>query len=403
MAKTEKQYTFIWKGKDRSGNKQSGEEAGVSANAVKKALRGRGINVSSVSKKLELFSSEKKVKGSDIATMTRQMATMLKCGVPMLDTFELMAEGASNPSIKKILRTLHEDVASGMSFNEALQRQPKYFDTLYCSLVQSGESSGKLDDMLEQLALYREKSESTKKKVKKALTYPVTILVIAGAVTVLLLVKVVPSFESVFSGMGGELPAPTRMVVAMSEYMQANWLFMVATIAAVVFGVKTLCERNRNAARNRDWLVLRLPVIGTILEKSAIARFARTLSTNFAAGVPMIEALDVVAGATGNIIYEEACQKIKHEISGGTALNIAVRNQALFPPLTVQMLKIGDETGAVDELLKNVASIYEEDVDTLVDGLSSMIEPMIMAFLGVVVGGLIIALYLPIFEMGNQV
>ncbi len=395
---------FSWEGTDRKGSKVKGELSGASPALVKAQLRKQGINPQKVRKKsVSLFGAGKKIKPMDIALFTRQMATMMKAGVPLLQSFDIIGEGFDNPNMRKLVDDLKQEVAAGNSFAAALRKKPQYFDDLYCNLVDSGEQSGALETLLDRVATYKEKTEALKAKIKKAMNYPIAVVVVAVIVTAILLIKVVPQFQEVFSSFGAELPAFTQFVIGLSEMLQDWWLIV---IAALVLGAYIFKQAHVRSEKFRNWVdrsVLKLPVVGDILYKSAVARFARTLSTTFAAGVPLVDALDSVSGATGNVIFRNATQKIKNDVSTGMQLNFSMRTTGTFPTMAVQMTAIGEESGALDEMLGKVASFYEDEVDNMVDGLTSLMEPMIMAVLGVLVGGLIIAMYLPIFQLGSVV
>ncbi|MDO9617875.1 MAG: type II secretion system F family protein [Pseudomonas sp.] len=399
-----KTSTFIWEGTNKQGAKIKGELSGANPALVKAQLRKQGVNPTKVRKKAaSLFSAGKKVKPLDIALFTRQMATMMKAGVPLLQSFEIISEGFENPNMRKIVDDLKEEVAAGNSFASALRKQPLYFDDLYCNLVDSGEQAGALETLLDRVASYKEKTEALKAKIKKAMTYPISVIVVAVIVTTILLLKVVPAFEDVFKSFGAELPAFTQMVVALSKGLQKWWFLIMVALFAFAFIFK---EARKRSEGFRNWLdrsLLKLPVIGDILYKSAVARYARTLSTTFSAGVPLVEALDSVSGATGNIVFKNAVNKIKLDVSSGVQLNFAMRSTNVFPSLAVQMTAIGEESGALDAMLDKVATFYEDAVDDMVDNMATLIEPMIMAVLGVLVGGLIIAMYLPIFQLGSVV
>ncbi len=399
-----KTSVFAWEGTDRKGGKVRGELSGASPALVKAQLRKQGINPQKVRKKsVSLFGAGKKIKPMDIALFTRQMATMMKAGVPLLQSFDIIGEGFDNPNMRKLVDDLKQEVAAGNSFAAALRKKPQYFDDLYCNLVDSGEQSGALETLLDRVATYKEKTEALKAKIKKAMNYPIAVVVVAVIVTAILLIKVVPQFQEVFSSFGAELPAFTQFVIGLSEMLQDWWLIV---IAALVLGAYIFKQAHVRSEKFRNWVdrsVLKLPVVGDILYKSAVARFARTLSTTFAAGVPLVDALDSVSGATGNVIFRNATQKIKNDVSTGMQLNFSMRTTGTFPTMAVQMTAIGEESGALDEMLGKVASFYEDEVDNMVDGLTSLMEPMIMAVLGVLVGGLIIAMYLPIFQLGSVV
>ncbi|WP_339074027.1 type II secretion system F family protein [Teredinibacter turnerae] len=396
---------FVYKGVDKRGNKVSGEVSSQSSTMAKAQLLKQGIRANTVRKKPKaLFGAGKKpIKPMDIALFTRQMATMMKAGVPLVQSFDIVAGGADNKTLAELILDIKEDVAAGGGFAASLRKRPKYFDDLFCNLVESGEQSGALETMLDRIATYKEKTEQLKAKIKKAMTYPIAVVVVAVVVTGVLLVKVVPQFAETFSSFGANLPAFTLFVLHLSNLAQEYWLVVLASIigAVVLFG--KLKQRSKAVRDSLDKLILRVPVVGNIVYQSIIARFARTLSTTFAAGVPLIDALSSVAGATGNSIYESAVLRIREEVSTGTQLNVAINSTKVFPPMLVQMTTIGEESGALDEMLDKVANYYEEAVDNLVDSLTSLLEPMIMAVLGVLVGGLMVAMYLPIFQLGSVV
>ncbi len=402
--KAVKTDVYTWEGKDRKGTKMTGELTGQSPALVKAQLRKQGINPQKVRKKsTSIFSKGKRIKPLDIALFTRQMATMLKAGVPLLQAFDIIGEGFDNPNMRKLVDEVKQEVAAGNSFAAALRKCPQYFDELYCNLVDAGEQAGALDTLLDRVATYKEKSEALKAKIKKAMTYPAAVVLVAAVVTGILLVKVVPQFESVFSGFGAQLPAFTVMVIGLSEFMQQWWWMILGGLVGAFFGVKYALRRSERFRDWRDKWLLKLPLIGTLLYKSAVARYARTLSTTFAAGVPLVEALDSVSGATGNVVFKRAVQRIKQEVSTGMQLNFSMRASGIFPNLAVQMTAIGEESGALDDMLDKVASFYEAEVDNLVDNLTSLMEPFIMVVLGVVVGGLVVAMYLPIFQLGSAI
>lgn len=395
---------FLYKGVDKKGKKVEGEITGTSSAIVKAQLLKQGIRAQNVRKKPKpLFGGKKSIKPMDIAIFTRQMATMMKAGVPLVQSFDIVADGLDNPTLAELIRAIREDVASGTGFASSLKKHPKYFDDLFCNLVESGEQSGSLETMLDRIATYKEKTERLKAKIKKAMTYPIAVVVVAIVVTGILLVKVVPQFAETFSSFGADLPAFTLFVLGLSEFAQAYWLqsLVVIVVSGVIF--KSLKQRNKSFAVALDRLILKIPIIGQIVYQSIIARFARTLSTTFAAGVPLIDALESVSGATGNAIYESAVLRVRDEVSTGTQLNIALRQTKMFPSMLLQMTTIGEESGSLDEMLDKVATYYEEAVDNLVDSLTSLLEPMIMSVLGVLVGGLMVAMYLPIFQLGQVV
>ena len=402
--KAEKIQAFVWEGKDRKGNKSKGEVSGSNLALVKAQLRKQGIIPDRVKKKPKpLFGGSKKITPFDIAMLTRQMATMMKAGVPLVQSFDIVADGLENKRLQELVMNLRNDISSGTSFAGALRKHPRHFDNLYCNLVDSGEKAGALETMLDRIATYLEKTELLKKKVKKAMTYPIAVVVVAIIVTAILLVKVVPQFESLFQGFGADLPVFTQMVVNLSEWMQTWWFVVLLGIVGTIFLFKEAVRRSQMFSDFVDKYVLKLPIIGEILDKSAVAKFGRVLSTTFAAGVPLVDALDSVAGATGNAIYRDAIQRIKTDVSGGTQLQASMRQQDIFPVMAVQLTAIGEESGNLDEMLSKVAEHYEGVVDDMVDNLTALMEPMIMAVLGVLVGGLIIAMYLPIFQMGQVV
>jgi len=395
---------FSWEGTDRKGSKVKGELSGASPALVKAQLRKQGINPQKVRKKsVSLFGAGKKIKPMDIALFTRQMATMMKAGVPLLQSFDIIGEGFDNPNMRKLVDDLKQEVAAGNSFATVLRKKPQYFDDLYCNLVDSGEQSGALETLLDRVATYKEKTEALKAKIKKAMNYPIAVVLVAIIVSAILLIKVVPQFQEVFANFGAELPAFTLMVIGLSEALQEWWFIVLVGLIAGAFAFK---EAHKRSEKFRNWfdrLLLKVPVVGDILYKSSVARFARTLSTTFAAGVPLVDALDSVAGATGNVVFRSATMKVKNDVSTGMQLNFSMRTTGTFPTMAVQMTAIGEESGSLDEMLAKVATFYEDEVDNMVDSLTSLMEPMIMAVLGVLVGGLIIAMYLPIFQLGAVV
>lgn len=397
--------TYVYKGIDKKGNKIQGEINGGSPTIVKTVLAKQGITAKSVTKKSKpLFgSSGKAIKPGDIAVFSRQMATMMKAGVPLVQAFDIVADGLENPNLKKLVLQIRDSVAAGGGFANSLKEHPKYFDELFCNLVDAGEQAGALETMLDRIATYKEKTEALKAKIKKALTYPIAVVVVAIVVTGILLVKVVPQFAETFSGFGADLPAFTLFVLHLSELAQAYWLYVLVGLIAAGFIFKEAARRSPAVAYAIDKYLLKLPIIGKILYLSVMARFARTLSTTFAAGVPLIDALTSVAGAAGNKIYSDAIIKVREDVSTGIQLNTALKARAIFPTLLIQMAAIGEESGALDAMLDKVAVYYEEAVDNMVDTLTSLLEPIIMSVLGVLVGGLLIAMYLPIFQLGAVV
>jgi len=399
------QDTFVWVGVSARGKRLEGELTGNSIALVKAQLRKQGITPSKVKRKPKpLFGTRlQKITPKDIAMVTRQIATMLLAGVPLIQSIEMIGTGATNKSVGKLMETIGDEVKSGQPLSSALRKHPRYFDDLYCDLVASGEQSGALDKIFDRVALYKEKSEALKSKIKKAMFYPIAVLVVALIVTSILLIFVVPQFQDIFNGFGAELPAFTLFVIAISEFMQEYWWVIALLITAFGYGYKEALLKSQKLRDATDRLILKMPVVGMILNKAAVARYARTLSTTFAAGVPLVDALDSAAGASGNAVYRYAILDIKAEVSSGNQMNWAMRNSKIFPDMVIQMVAIGEESGSLDGMLAKVATIYEQEVDDAVDGLSSLLEPLIMAVLGVLVGGLIVAMYLPIFQLGSVI
>lgn len=399
-----KTSVFAWEGTDRQGAKVKGELSGASPALIKAQLRKQGVNPKKVRRKsASLFGRGKKIKPMDIALFTRQMATMMKAGVPLLQAFDIIGEGFDNPNMRKLVDDLKQEVASGTSFAASLRKHPLYFDDLYCNLVDSGEQSGALETLLDRVATYKEKTEALKAKIKKAMNYPIAVVVVAIIVSAILLIKVVPQFQEVFANFGAELPAFTLMVIGLSEMLQEWWFVVLLALVGAGYAFR---EMHRRSEKFRDWydrVLLKVPIVGDILYKSAVARFARTLATTFAAGVPLVDALDAVAGATGNVVFRNATMKVKSDVTSGMQLNFSMRSTGAFPTMAIQMTAIGEESGSLDEMLGKVAGFYEDEVDNMVDSLTSLMEPMIMVVLGVLVGGLIIAMYLPIFQLGAVV
>lgn len=399
-----KMGSFTWEGTDRKGTKVKGEMTGLNPALIKAQLRKQGINPTRVRKKsVSLFGKGKKIKPMDIALFTRQLATMMSAGVPLLQAFDIIGEGFDNPNMRKMVDDIKQDVAAGNSLANSLRKQPQYFDDLYCNLVDAGEQSGALETLLDRVATYKEKTEAMKKKIKKAMTYPAAVIVVAVIVSAILLIKVVPQFQSVFEGFGAQLPAFTLMVIAISEVLQEWWLLVLGGLFVLAFVLRHFYKKSEKFRDAVDRGLLKIPLIGSILYKSAIARYARTLATTFAAGVPLVDALDSVAGATGNVVFRNAVEKIKGDVSTGMQLNFSMRTTGVFSSMAIQMTAIGEESGSLDEMLSKVATFYEDEVDNMVDNLTTLMEPMIMAVLGVLVGGLIIAMYLPIFQLGSVV
>ncbi len=396
--------TWSWEGKGKKGEVIRGEILAASEVQARAQLRQQGIMVLKIKKKPKaLFSGGKPVESADIAGFARQMATMMQAGMPLMQALEIIAQSAEKPAMTKLVTAIKDDVAGGISFGNALKNHPMQFDNLFVSLVIAGENAGALEAVLERIANYKEKSESIKKKIKKALTYPIAVMVVAFIVTAILLIFVVPVFAEVFGSFGADLPAFTLFVLHLSELFQEYWWLIFGGVGGAVFLFLQAKKRSRTFQQNLDKLVLHLPIFGPLTHKAAIARFARTLSTMFAAGVPLVEAMGSVAGATGNYVYEKAVLEMRDMTEQGQAMRISMQQSGLFPMMVIQMVGIGEETGEIDKMLSKVADIYEEEVDNMVDAMASLMEPMIMAFLGVVVGGLVIAMYLPIFKLGSVV
>ncbi|THB69257.1 MAG: type II secretion system F family protein [Gammaproteobacteria bacterium] len=404
-AKPKKMPTFAWEGKDKKGNSIKGESVAANPMLVKADLRRQGITPSKVKKKSELFASanKKSIKPGDIAVFSRQLATMISSGVPIVQAFDIIGKGHDNPSMQELVMAIKNDVEQGNTLAESMAKHPRYFDELFVNLIDAGEQSGALESLLDKIATYKEKTESIKKKIKKALFYPTAVLVVAFVVTTILLIWVVPQFAELFKGFGAELPAFTKFVLALSDLFIEYWYLIFGGIILGVFAFIEAKRRSHKFNYFLDRLMIRIPIIGSILNKAAIARFARTLSTMFAAGVPLVDSLTSVAGAAGNIVYSNAILQMKDNVSTGQQLQLAMKQTNLFPSMVVQMVAIGEESGSIDTMLTKVADFYEEEVDAAVDGLSSLLEPLIMVILGVLVGGLVIAMYLPIFQLGQVV
>ncbi len=397
--------TFVWEGTDKRGVKVKGETQAENVTLMKAELRRQGIAPKAVKRKssLSLGKRAKKITAGDIAVFSRQLATMMSAGVPLVQGLDIVGRGHENPSMQKLVLEIKTDVEGGTNLSEALAKHPRQFNELFCNLVEAGESAGVLDTLLDKLATYLEKTESIKKKIRKALFYPAAVLVVAFVVTAILLYFVVPQFESLFRGFGADLPVFTQFVLGLSYFVQDYGLFIIIGLVAAVLLFLEAKKRYPKVVQFLDRLSLKIPVIGVILEKAAIARYARTLSTMFAAGVPLVEALDSVAGATGNYVYQKGVQEMREQVASGQQLQVAMKLSNLFPNMVIQMTAIGEESGSLDSMLAKVADFYEEEVDNMIDSLSSLLEPMIMVILGVLVGGLVIAMYLPIFQMGQVV
>ena len=397
------QSPFVWEGTDKKGKRVKGKMLAVSEAAVKADLRRQGVLAKKVRKEVQLFKSGKKINSEDIALFARQLATMLQAGIPMVQCFDIIGNGHDKPSMQKLVLAVKSDVEAGTSLHEALAKHPLYFDDLFVNLVEAGEHAGALETLLDKVATYKEKTEALKKKIKKALFYPAAVLGVAIIVSVILLIFVIPQFESLFKGFGADLPAFTQMVINLSKFVQDQGWWMMILIGAGVYAFLYFKKRSRPMRRALDRMLLKAPVIGPIMVKASIARYSRTLSTMFAAGVPLVEALTSVAGATGNIVYEEATLRIRDEVSTGQRLQRSMEATGLFPNMVIQMIAVGEESGSLDQMAAKVADFYEADVDAAVDAMSSLLEPLIMAILGVLVGGLVIAMYLPIFKLGAVV
>lgn len=396
--------TFVWSGADRKGNRKKGEISAASLLEAKTMLRRQGVSATKVKKMAKpLFKKGDKINAQDICMMSRQIATMLGAGVTLIQTLEMIGQGHAKQSMRSLIGEISDEVKSGNPLSSALKKHPNHFDDLYCDLVETGEQSGALETIYDRIALYKEKAEALKSKIKKAMFYPIAVLVVAFIVTTILLIFVVPQFEEIFSSFGAELPAFTQFVLGISAFLQNYGIFVGAGVFAFGLAFARAHKSSLDLRDKVDKRILNIPVIGEILKKAAIARFTRTLSTTFAAGVPLIGALDSAAGASGNAVFRDAILFIKREVAGGIQMNVAMRSTGVFPDMVTQMIAIGEESGAVDEMLSKIATIYEAEVDDMVDGLTSLLEPMIMAVLGVVIGGLIVAMYLPIFQMGNVV
>ncbi|WP_223669478.1 type II secretion system F family protein [Kangiella shandongensis] len=401
-AKQKKQKNFQYKGVNKQGQKVSGSMPAESADAVKMQLRKQGITPKTVNAELFSFGSGKKpIKPVDIAVFLRQLATMMKAGVPLVQSFDIIGKGHENASVQDLVQEIKEDVESGSPFASALRNHPKYFDELVCDLIHAGEQSGTLEQMLDRIATYKEKTEALKSKIKKAMMYPAAVIVVSIAVTAVLLIYVVPMFKDLFQGAGADLPALTAVVVSASESMQANWYIYLGILIAIVVGFVQANKRSEKFREAKDRFLLKFPIFGPLVQKAAVARYARTLATTFAAGVPLVDALDSAAGASGNTVYKKAIMKIKDDVTSGLQINMAMTSTGVFPNMVNQMVAIGEESGAVDTMLSKVADIYEAEVDDAVDGLSSLIEPFVIVFIGGLVGTIIVAMYLPIFKLGD--
>ncbi|XLZ73007.1 type II secretion system F family protein [Massilia sp. SR12] len=396
-----KEQVFAWEGKDKTGKTVRGEMRAGGEAVVNVTLRRQGIMVTKVKKKV--YRSGKKISDKDITLFTRQLATMMKAGVPLLQAFDIVGKGHANPSVAKLILDLRSDIETGTSLNMAFRKYPLYFDPLFCNLVAAGEQAGILEDLLTRLAIYKEKTLAIKAKIKSALTYPVAVLAVAFIVTAVIMIWVVPAFKEVFASFGADLPAPTVFVMSLSAFFVSYWYLIFGGLFASLYFFFQSWRRSVKMQAFMDRLMLKLPVFGDVIRKATVARWTRTLSTMFAAGVPLVESLDSVGGASGNHVYMEATRKIQTEVSTGTSLTVAMQNADVFPSMVTQMVSIGEESGALDSMLGKVADFYEEEVDEAVSQLSSLMEPAIMVILGVVIGGLVVAMYLPIFKLGSVV
>lgn len=396
-----KEFVFEWEGKDRGGKQVRGEIRAAGENQVKVSLRRQGVLATKIKKRR--MRSGKSIKPRDIAIFTRQLATMMKAGVPLLQAFDIVGRGNPNASVTKLLNDVRTDVETGTSLSAAFRKYPMYFNALYCNLVEAGEAAGILESLLDRLAVYMEKTEAIKSKIKSALMYPISVVIVAFVVVAVIMIFVIPSFKSVFSSFGADLPAPTLIVIAISEFFVSYWWLIFGGVGGGIYFFMQAWKRNEKMQKVMDRLLLKMPVFGPLIEKSVIARWTRTLSTMFAAGVPLVEALDSVGGAAGNSVYADATEKIQQEVSTGTSLTAAMSNANLFPSMVLQMCAIGEESGSVDHMLGKAADFYEAEVDEIVAGLSSLMEPIIIVFLGTLIGGIVVSMYLPIFKLGQVV
>lgn len=395
-----KEYSYLWEGKDRTGKILKGEMRAAGDASVSAHLRRQGINVSKVKR---LRASTKAVTEKDISLFTRQLATMLKSGVPLLQAFDIVGKGHSNPSVARLLFDIKTDVETGSSLQQAFKKFPLYFDELYCNLIGAGEAAGILDTLLDRLATYKEKIQAIKGKIKSALFYPVSIIVVAFIITAVIMIFVIPAFKELFSNFGADLPTPTLVIMAISDFFVAWWWAIFGAIGGGLYGFFYFWKRSKKMQHVMDRLLLKLPIFGELIRKASIARWSRTLATMFAAGVPLVEAFNSVAGAAGNAVYFDATKSIQREVSTGNSLTVAMQNTEVFPSMVLQMVAIGEEAGSLDAMLSKVADFYEAEVDDAVDALSSLMEPIIMVVLGTLIGGMVIAMYLPIFKMGQVV
>lgn len=400
-SKNTKEFVFEWEGKDRNGKQVRGETRASGENQVQSMLRRQGVTPVKI--KRRRMSAGSSIKPKDMAIFTRQLATMMKAGVPLLQAFDIVGRGNPNPRVTKLLNDIRTDVETGTSLSVAFRKYPLYFDNLYCNLVEAGEAAGILDQLLDRLAVYMEKTEAIKSKIKSALMYPISVLVVAFVVVAVIMIFVIPAFKEVFSSFGADLPAPTLVVIAISEFFVSYWWLIFGGLIGGFYFFMQAWRRNEKMQHFMDRLMLKLPIFGTLVEKSCIARWTRTLATMFAAGVPLVEALDSVGGAAGNSVFTKATVKIQQEVSTGTALTVAMTNANLFPSMVLQMCAIGEESGSIDHMLGKAADFYEAEVDDMVAGISSLMEPIIIVVLGVIIGGIVVSMYLPIFKIGQVV
>ena len=398
---TAKEFVFEWTGKDRQGKEMRGEMRAAGEAQVQASLRRQGIFMTKLKKRS--MRAGKKIKPKDIALFTRQMATMMKAGVPLLQSFDIVGRGNTNPSVSKLLNDIRQDVETGTSLSAAFRKHPMYFDALYCNLIEAGEAAGILETLMDRLATYMEKTEAIKGKIRSALMYPLSVIVVAFIVVTVIMIFVIPAFKEVFTSFGADLPAPTLLVMAISEFFVAYWWLIFGVIGGGFYFFMQAWRRSPNMQRFMDRLLLKLPIFGVLVDKSCVARWTRTLSTMFAAGVPLVEALDSVGGASGNSVYKEATDRIQNEVSTGTSLNVAMSNANVFPSMVLQMCAIGEESGSIDHMLGKAADFYEQEVDEMVAGLSRLMEPIIIVFLGGIIGGIVVSMYLPIFKLGQVV
>ena len=394
-------FIYEWEGKDRQGKPARGEVRAAGENQVQAHLRRQGLVPIKIKK--QRLGSGKAIKAKDIALFTRQLATMMQAGVPLLQSFDIVGRGHANPNVARLLNNIRTDVETGSSLSAAFRKHPQQFDNLYCNLVEAGEQAGILDKLLERLATYMEKTEAIKSKIKSALMYPISVVLVALVVVAVIMIFVVPAFKEVFASFGADLPGPTLMVIAMSEFFVAYWWLMLGTLGGGLYAFIQAWKRNEQVQKLMDRLMLKIPVFGALIEKSCIARWTRTLSTMFAAGVPLVESLNSVGGASGNSVFSDATTKIQQEVSSGTSLTAAMTQANVFPSMVLQMCAIGEESGSLDHMLGKAAEFFEDEVDEMVNALSSLMEPIIIVFLGTIIGGIVVSMYLPIFKLGQVV